>query len=227
VTRWLTTLDYPTVEPLPVEQPVLADGCLVTFWHYLPQDGAPPTPADLGDLLRRLHRLPPPPTDLPAYEPLWSVAKAIDHSAALTRQERAWLAGHCRSLVEAYRDLNFALQPGTIHGDAYRGNLLRDGSRVVLADWDSVSHGPREIDLIPTLQARRFGLPDDQRAQFTAAYGHDITTWPGYPTLRDIRELSTLTALLRNARTDPPSLHELRHRIHSIRQKDDRTWMTF
>ena len=47
-----------------------------------------------------------------------------------------------------------------IHGDAWWGNLLRDGDRVVLADWDNVSTGPREIDLIPTLQAPRFGLPE-------------------------------------------------------------------
>jgi len=39
-----------------------------------------------------------------------------------------------------------------IHGDAYRGNLLRDGKRVVLADWDAVGAGPREVDLIATLQ---------------------------------------------------------------------------
>ena len=39
-----------------------------------------------------------------------------------------------------------------IHSDAYRGNLLRDGHRVVLADGDAVSVGPREIDLIPILQ---------------------------------------------------------------------------
>jgi hypothetical protein len=30
-----------------------------------------------------------------------------------------------------------------IHGDAWRGNLLRDGKRVVLADWDTVSIGWR------------------------------------------------------------------------------------
>ena len=75
-----------------------------------------------------------------------------------------------------------------IHGDAWWGNLLRDGDRVVLADWDNVSTGPREIDLIPTLQASRFGLPEHERDAFIAAYGHDIRSWPGYPVLlRDPR----------------------------------------
>jgi Ser/Thr protein kinase RdoA (MazF antagonist) len=114
-----------------------------------------------------------------------------------------------------------------IHGDAYRGNLLRDGKRVVLADWDSVSNGPREIDLIPTLQASRFGLPNHQRAAFIAAYGNDITDRPSYPILRDIRELSTLTALLHNAHADTSSLRELKQRLRSIRQGDDQKWTTF
>ena len=60
-----------------------------------------------------------------------------------------------------------------IHGDAYRGNLLRDGQRAMLADWDAVSTGLREIDLVPTLQASRFGLPVGERDAFIA-YGHDI-----------------------------------------------------
>jgi Phosphotransferase enzyme family len=82
--------------------------------------------------------------------------------------------------VAAYGQLRFQLPAGMIHGDAYRGNLLRDGQRVVLADWDAVSTGPREVDLIPTLQATRFGLPDEQRDAFVAAYGQDIRSWDGY-----------------------------------------------
>jgi hypothetical protein len=49
----------------------------------------------------------------------------------------------------------------------------------------------------------RFGLPEDQRDAFIAAYGHDIRSWAGYPALRDIRELSTLSALLRDGHIDP------------------------
>ncbi len=227
VTRWLVELDFPTVEPLAIDQPVQAAGCLVTFWRYLPQHGPPPGPADLGALLKELHRLPAPPVPLPTYEPLQSVAQAIDHSLAIDEEERSWLKDHCNRLEAAYRELDFALPPGMIHGDSYRGNLLRDGTRVVLADWDSVSNGPREIDLIPTLQARRFGLPEKERDAFIAAYGYDMTTWPGFPILRDIRELSTITALLRNAHTDPASLRELKKRIRSIRDGDDREWTTF
>jgi aminoglycoside phosphotransferase (APT) family kinase protein len=114
-----------------------------------------------------------------------------------------------------------------IHGDAWWGNLLRDGKRVVLADWDAVSTGPREIDLVPTLQAARFGLPSADRDAFIAAYGHDARNWSGYPVLRGIRELATLTALLRDAPADPAAKDELQVRIRSLRTGDSRRWTTF
>jgi aminoglycoside phosphotransferase (APT) family kinase protein len=114
-----------------------------------------------------------------------------------------------------------------IHGDAWRGNLLRDGNRVVLADWDAASTSPREIDLIPTLQGPRFGLPDEQRDASIAAYGHDIRSWDGYPVLRDIRELSTITALLRDGHIDVDTRRELQIRLRSLRTGDDQHWTPF
>jgi aminoglycoside phosphotransferase (APT) family kinase protein len=227
VTRWLSGIGFPSVEPLPVEQPVTGHGCVVTFWRYLPQDGPGSVAADLGRLLRRLHGLGPPPIALSAYRPLVSARRAIASSRAIDEVERAWLGERCEQLLDAYELLGFRLPAGMIHGDAYRGNLLRDGQRIVLADWDAVSTGPREIDLIPTLQATRFGLPDDQRNAFVDAYGQDIRSWNGYPILRDIRELSTLTALLRDGHADAAAQRELRTRLRSLWTGDDRVWSSF
>ncbi len=227
VTRWLATAGFPAVEPLASDQPVISHGCAVTFWRYLPQHGSEPGPADLGRLLRRLHRLGPPPFALPAYQPLGSVRQAIQASQAISEDERAWLDDYCQRLLHSYAQLGFELPKGMIHGDAWSGNLLRDGERVVLADWDAVSTGPREIDLIPTLQARRFGLPEHQRDAFIAAYGHDIRGWAGYPVLRDIRELSTITALLRDAHIDPAAHDQLQVRLRSLRTGDTCQWTTF
>jgi hypothetical protein len=227
VARWLTETAFPTVEPLQVDQPVVSNGCVVTFWRYLPQHGPAPGVDDLGLLLRQLHSLGPPPVSLPSYQPLVSVRRAIDASQAINDDERAWLKGRCDQLVAAYRQLAFPLGTGIIHGDAWRGNLLRDGQRVVLADWDGVSTGHREIDLIPTLQAPRFGLREDERNAFIASYGRDIRSWDGYPVLRDIRELSTLSAILRNAHADAAAERELRVRLTSIRSGDDEHWTSF
>src|ERR1022692_784716 len=73
-----------------------------------------------------------------------------------------------------------------------------------------------------TLQATRFGLPDDQRDAFVAVYGQDIRSWDGYPVLCDIRELSTLTALLRDGHADAAAQRELRIRLRSLWTGDDR-----
>jgi Phosphotransferase enzyme family len=227
ITQWLSQTGFPTVEPLPVDQPITGYGCAVTFWRYLPQHGPQPGPADLGRLLRDLHEREQPPIPLRDYQPLVSIRRAITASGAISEGERAWLKGHCAQLLDAYDRLSFPLPAGMIHADAYRGNLLRDGQRAVLADWDTVSNGPREVDLIPTLQAPRFGLPEDQRDAFIAAYGRDIRSWDGYPVLRDIRELSTLSALLRDGHINQAAQQELRIRVNSIRTRDDHQWTPF
>jgi hypothetical protein len=226
-TRWLGDTGFPAVQPLAIDQPVTSHGCAVTFWRYLPQHGSELGAADLGHLLRRLHHLGPPPVSLPAYRPLVSVRQGIESSRALSEDDRTWLLDRCAHLARAYGRLSFPLGMGMIHGDAWRGNLLRDGQRVVLADWDAVSTCPREIDLIPTLQALRFGLPHDQRDAFIATYGHDIRPWSGYPILREIRELTTLSALLRDGHIDPAARGELHIRLRSLRIGDDRPWTPF
>jgi aminoglycoside phosphotransferase len=227
LTRWLARVNFPAVEPLPVDQPVTAHGCVVTFWRYLSQNGHNPEPADLGILLRHLHRLAPPPVPLPAYRPLVSVRRAIESSQAISQDERAWLRNRCAQLLDAYDRLEFRLPAGIIHGDAWRGNLLRGGHRVVLADWDAASTGPREIDLIPTVQGVRFGLPEAQCDAFLTAYGYDIRSWDGYQTLRAIRELSTISALLRDGHANIDMRRQLQIRLQSLRSGDDHRWTSF
>jgi len=184
-------------------------------------------PADLGRLLRRLHQLGPPPVPLPAHRPLVSLSRAVESSRVISEDERAWLRDRCAQLLDAYDHLQFVLPRGMIHGDAWRGNLLRDGHRVVLADWDAASTGPRQIDLIPTMEGVRFGLPDAQRNAFVAAYGHDIRSWDGYHVLRDIRELSTTSALLRDGHANTVVQRELQIRLQSLRVGDDQQWASF
>jgi aminoglycoside phosphotransferase (APT) family kinase protein len=227
VTRWLADTGFPTVEPLLVDQPVIGDDYAVTFWRYLPQEGPAPGPADLARLLRNLHQMAPPPLPLPGYRPLVSVRQAIESSHMIDEDERAWLKNRCDELLAAYDRLSFPLPAGMIHCDAWRGNMLRDGTRVVLADWDEVSTGPREIDLVPTLQGTRFGLPKRQRDAFIAAYGHDIRGWDGYPVLREIRELSTTSALLRDGNANEVAQRQLQVRLRSLRTGNDQHWTSF
>jgi len=228
VTRWLAEQDFPAVRPLEARQPIAAAGFFVTLWHHEEHVGPLPEPVTLGALLRRLHALPQAPFDLPTYDPFGSVRRAIDACRVLTLEDRAWLVERCSALAESYYErLEFGLPYGLIHGDAHRGNLLRTPGRLLLCDWDSVSAGPREIDLAPTLAGVRFGLTERQRDAFSEAYGYDMLSWPGYPVLRAMRELQTLTAVLRNAHRDPAARAELVLRLASLRAGDDRPWNAF
>ncbi|MFD1323224.1 phosphotransferase family protein [Micromonospora sonneratiae] len=197
----------------------------MTFWRYYPQPagiGWPDTRA-LGHIASRLHKLPIPSVDLPHYKPLRSLAATLADPAArlaVTDQEHAWLTVRIDELRAAFNQLDFPLGGGLIHSDLYVGNLLwnTDGHRnsVVLGDWDSVSIGPREVDLIPTYAEPRFGTSPATVDLFARAYGYDLRLWDGYNVLLDIRELSTLTALIRLAPDDVRLKDELTHRLRLL-----------
>jgi hypothetical protein len=83
---------------------------------------------------------------------------------------------------------------------------------VLLCDWDTVSLGPREIDLVPIHHERRSAAPSHVVDAFASTYGYDVTTWTGYSVLLEIRELSTLTALIKLAAFESSKTAELKYR---------------
>jgi len=73
----------------------------------------------------------------------------------------------------------------------------------------------------PTHHVKRFGRSAAERHAFTDAYGWDVSAWPGYSTLREIRDLHTLGAFIeRTNRDDAAATAELRHRIATLRAND-------
>ena len=243
VANWLTAMGFPATEPagpLGPHQPTIAEAGLevaVSFWRYYPQpnDTRQHDPRTLGEIARSLHTLDTtPPIPLKTYQPLRSIATAVNEAATLDRSVRQWLDHRIQQLLREYDALEFPLGVGLIHADVYTGNLLWNvngpttdavASPVVLGDWDSVCLGPREVDLAPTFTATRFGLDRESVDQFAIGYGYDLRDWPGYPTLRAMRELSTLTALVRLAPTQPAAARELRHRLHTLRTgQTDTLW---
>ena len=106
-----------------------------------------------------------------------------------------------------------------IHGDAHAGNLLNAAGGAVLGDWDSVSHGPRELDLVPTSLWFRYGRPRAEWDQFCAAYQIGPDELPGLTVAQRMRELRALAAYMRNA-ADPGFAAELSHRVTSLMTGD-------
>jgi len=142
----------------------------------------------------------------------------LEADPPLPDDDRQWLDQRRRELIDAYAGLDSALGIGWIHGDAYPGNTLWDGNRALLSDWDEVARGPRELDLVNTHHGARTGRSAVERAAFTEAYGWDVTTWPGFPVLREMRDLHTLGAYIgRAANADTAAADELRYRIHTLR----------
>lgn len=231
ITRWLTAHGFPATVPLEIEQPVQVGAYVVTFWHYYHQaDRDVPPPGELARLLRHLHRLDLPPYPLPTYQPLDSFSHELQTSGPtiLSPEEYEFLRQQADTLLRAYANLHSDRGHGLIHGDTRIGNLLWDGPAVVLGDWDSVSIGLRELDLVITYQGTRYGRSQADLDEFTAAYGWDVRTWPGYPLLRDIRDLHTLSAPLRLAVDRPDVADELHHRIYGLRAGDhSQQWSSF
>ncbi|MFF8640992.1 hypothetical protein [Streptomyces sp. NPDC015345] len=83
-----------------------------------------------------------------------------------------------------------ALPPATLRFLTERVDRLEAELDEVLCDWDTVAHGHPEWDLVTIeVHCRRFGYTPQHYKDFATAYGYDVTTLAGCPTLRDLREL--------------------------------------
>ncbi|MFE3451587.1 phosphotransferase enzyme family protein [Nonomuraea sp. NPDC059194] len=234
VARWLEAADFPSVRLLPeCPQAIVHEGRVVTFWLHV-DSGDPPTGfLDLAVMLRELHSLPKPvELVLPLFDPLGRVESRLDGAASVSEKDLAFLRQRLKDLYAEYNALNFALPPGHIHGDAHKGNLLRrvDG-RVIVLDFEVFAFGPREWDL-----STGVGIPfkgfqwvgDDEYAKAVDAYGFDVTEWPGFHTLRRIREMTMTTWLMQNVDHSPDIRAEFDRRMASLRHDHlPRVWRAF
>ncbi|WP_412540239.1 phosphotransferase [Longispora sp. K20-0274] len=221
--------------PLPGAEAVAIDGTTtVSFWEYYPQpDGGPDfTSAHLAGVLRDLHGITDVPFELERWRPLASLAAALEeavHTQALPADELSWLTGLVADVRNRVTALDSPLGHGVIHGDAWAGNLLWNTAAgpdaTVLGDWDWVSIGPREVDLVPTWHAaRRYGRGREWTDDFARVYGHDLAGWDGFETLLLMRDLMQITGPLRRVRDSPVFAEVLRERLSGVRAGTSGGW---
>jgi aminoglycoside phosphotransferase (APT) family kinase protein len=197
----------------------------VTVWQAVEAATAPPDPADLAGMLRVLHTVDAaPPAELPA----WNVAGFIgrrlgeavgveDGHLAFLREELAAVEG----LLERLADVEPLAPPGVVHGDAFLGNVVASPAGPVLCDFDGVSVGPREWDLVPVaVGAIRFDYAAGLHEEFVRAYGVDVTAWPGFAALRRLRELQLVTSVLPVLDANPALRPQWLLRLDSLRRGD-------
>lgn len=235
VTGWLAQEGFAATAPLDGAELVEVDEVTTaSFWTYYPQpaqtEAAPLTSGHLGNLIRSLHDIgQPPATHLTEWRGLESLERALSSAAAhtaLSTQDRDWLSRRITDMRAELADLTWPLGLGLIHADAWAGNLLWDVSQSprqpILCDWDSLSYGPREVDLIPTWHAAvRYGRDESWIQAFVAQYGYDLRDWNGYGALLTMRDLAQLPGPIRRSASSPHAA-ALHQRLTAIRS-DDRT----
>ncbi|WP_327591435.1 phosphotransferase (plasmid) [Nonomuraea sp. NBC_00507] len=229
VARWLETHDVPAVQLWPgVDQPVEVDGRAVTWWRELaPHKHG--TALQVATALRRLHDLPPPvECDVGRLDPFVRLGERIDRATTLRKADRHWMRRHLAELEARYAELPEGLPESVVHGDAWIGNVVStDDGQVVLLDLERCSIGPPEWDLTSTA-VKAFsiaGITAEDYGTFVKAYGHDVTAWAGFETLRDIREFRMTCMAAQVAAENPARRDEVKLRLACLRgERGPRPW---
>jgi Ser/Thr protein kinase RdoA (MazF antagonist) len=230
VARWLAASNVPAVHVVDeIDQPILVHDRPVTFWHTVTGGDPVPDHIDLARLLAAFHMAPDCPCELASFDPLGPSFSRLANADAVARDDSDFLGARCDELNDELQHLEFALPRGPIHGDAHTRNLLTDNGQVVLIDFESAAVGPREWDLLPTaIGVERYGRPERQYREFADAYSFDVRTWPGYPVLREVRELTMTTWIMQNIGESPAVAAEFALRVGSLRERDlERAWHLF
>lgn len=232
VARWLADLGFPAAELFEVNgQPIEVSGHPVAFWRFIPGKVAMPGDVGgLGELLHEFHRLPSP-TDfeLPAVDIPSRVEPRLE-KAPVPDADKRMLLDRCEELRAQLASLEFPLAPTVIHGDAHIKNVMLDAGRTLLIDFENVAWGQPEWDL--SMTATEYVTAGwwtaNQYAEFTDAYGFDVTAWEGFPTLRATHEIKMTTWIMQNVDQSPDIAEEYRRRIHTIRAGEiDQHWRPF
>ncbi len=222
VARWLERADYPAVHAIDVDQPIEIDGHVATFWQSVSEDGQQyANVGEVAEVFAKLHRLDAPRyLHLPALAPFDNAARRIATNDWLRPEDRVFLTEQLATMQERYATLEFALPQGVIHGDASIGNVLHDGhGKPVVIDLDGFAIGPREWDVALTaIYYDSFGWHTrDEYETFVRVYGFDIMQWPGYPTMRAVREFLMVTWVIQGAAGSQQVAAEAGKRIAALR----------
>jgi Ser/Thr protein kinase RdoA (MazF antagonist) len=227
--QWLADSGFPVVRPYPgIEGPVIVTGRPVSFWEELPPHEKGSV-LDVAALIKRLHAMSLPDFDIGRLDPFVRVGQRVNAATSLSEDDRGWLSGLLADLQVAWQQLPAGLPECVVHGDAWVGNVarLRSGE-VLLIDLERCSLGRREWDLVSTaVKLTTTGSVSPEAYQkFCDAYGTDVREWPGYDTMRAVRELRMTTYAAQHAASNPAWRREAQHRVDCLRGRNgSRPWV--
>lgn len=221
--REFARLDFPTARLADVaaQQPLKAHHCLGTVWERLNEPDPDRLYRPFGQLLRTFHQR----TDdlelpLEPWRPLESSDRRLAESGGHYASEDVTMLSLWSQRIAAELDqVEPVLPGGVIHGQAEIGNVLLRAGHPVLIDFECVSAGPREWDLICTAaKITRFGRPEQHYRDFADAYGFDVRTWDYYDTYRRLWELCATTWLMQHEGHSRKTAREIEIRLRSWRE---------
>ncbi|MCC3770390.1 aminoglycoside phosphotransferase family protein [Streptomyces sp. UNOC14_S4] len=231
VSRWLAQEGFPAARVVDdLEQPVLAGGRPVTFWHLINEGDRKPTYGELGAVLRDLHSLTlPPGLELPPYDVFGRSDLRIDRAPdGVSDEDRQFLRRRLHELRAEVANLRFDSLKDPLHGDAHMQNLMtNDQGHVVLIDFEGFGFDHPEWDLMVTAtEHHSLGWQTkEQYADFVTAYGRDLRDWTGFTTLRGVQEFHMTTWLMQNTSEGKNIAEEYVRRLASLRDDDaPRNW---
>jgi len=209
-------------------QPLKALNCLGTVWERLAEPEQDNVHGALGQLVRIFHQRTP---DLRVPLQPWRQLALSDQRLAQQREHYAaedvrMLTQWSKRIAGELEEVQPALPAGVVHGQAEVGNVLFRDGQPVLIDFEQVSIGPREWDLVHTAVAvTRLGRPDQCYRDFADAYGFDVRTWDGYQTYRRLWELCATTWLMQHDHHNHTVAQEIEVRLQTWRDDDpDARW---
>jgi hypothetical protein len=203
-------LCVPPAEDLP--NPLYTEHGAVTFWPWV-RSVRPANWTDVGMLLRRLHDFPldKVPHGVGSHQHLLfdlpkerlDFLEAREQFAPEVRRVRRQLARH-EPVVRAVFDRT---QSKLVHYDGSPSNVIVVAAGSRLIDLDSISLAIPQVDMMKVVP---FELPAEQAPdvpavqEYSAAYGTDITSLPGFQSLLASRQLMLATFLMwRDYRSEP------------------------
>lgn len=225
--REFVRLDIPAVRLADIpEQPLRALNCLGTVWERLEAPDHSDLHSQLGQLVRLFHhRTPELRVPLEPWRQLASSDRRLterrDHYAP---DDVAMLTRWSKRIANELHQVKPALPAGVIHGQAEIGNVLFRAGHPVLIDFEQVSTGPREWDLVHTaVVVTRFGRPEQCYRDFADAYGFDVRRWDGYETHRRLWELCATTWLMQHDHGGHKVAREIEVRLGTWRDDNPAT----
>ena len=213
--------------------PLSYDGHFVTVWRYYQPSERPTNTFKLfGGLLKEIHQLSrnflsslPDEMSVPNYDPLRVIRTRLNVSHSSGDSE---VTSYQHDLLEIMKKVTpevesakFIFPETILHGDAHTGNVLWNGDQLYLLDFENVSIGPSDFDLIPTCIIKRRFKPETDLEGFLKAYRHDLRYEAIDNALLRLRELFMLAWLYSSIPNSQTAKNELGRRIKTIQSNDD------